>query len=363
MTGVYVHIPFCIRKCPYCDFFSTRADEAEMEEYTRRLCDRISLCAKKYPRIADTLYFGGGTPAVLGEERLCRIYRAVSEGFGLAENAEVTLEVNPGKKNISFETLRKCGFNRVSIGLQSCNDNELRLLGRLHSSSDAVRCISSARAAGFENISLDLMIATPSQTGESLKRSIAFCAENGAEHISAYLLKIEEGTPYFAMKDSLGLCDDDEQAELYMLAVSTLDEYGYRQYEISNFSREGFESRHNLIYWHDEEYFGFGSAAHSFIDGRRRHYERSFESFYRDELIDDGEGGGEEEFIMLGLRLSEGISFEKYRQRFGRELPEKYRKRAERLVTPGFTVTDEKGIRLTKKGFLVSNAVIANLLE
>ena len=363
MTGVYVHVPFCKRKCPYCDFFSAAADESLIDEYTRALCGRIGLYAGRYPRAADTLYFGGGTPSLIGAERLCRIYSAVSEGFGLSQGAEITLEVNPEKKDIDFEALRKCGFNRVSIGLQSSDDNELRLLGRLHNRDDALRCIRAARSAGFDNISLDLMIATPSQTRESLKRSIAFCAENGARHISAYLLKIEEGTPYYRMKDSLGLCGDDEQAEAYIFAAEELESYGYGQYEISNFSIEGYESRHNLIYWRDEEYFGFGPSAHSFIGGRRRYYERSFEGFYNDELIDDGEGGGEEEFIMLGLRLAEGITYERFRRRFGRELPEKYVRRAQALEAAGYTVSDTDGIRLSRRGFLVSNAVLAEILK
>ena len=363
MTGVYVHVPFCKRKCPYCDFFSVCADENRMEEYARRLCESISLCAERYPRAADTLYFGGGTPSLIGAERLCRIYGAVDESFGLSPGAEVTFEVNPGKKDVGFEALRKRGFNRVSVGLQSSDDNELRLLGRLHNSEDALQCIRAARSAGFDNISLDLMIATPSQTRDSLRRSIAFCAENGARHISAYLLKIEEGTPYYGMRDSLGLCSDDEQAEMYLFAAEELAAYGYRQYEISNFSIEGYESRHNLIYWHDEEYLGFGPSAHSFIDGRRFHYERSFAGFYDGELIDDGEGGGEEEFIMLGMRLAEGISYRRFRQRFGRELPEKYTKRAQTLEAAGYTVSDSEGIRLTRKGFLVSNAVLAEILK
>ena len=363
MTGVYVHVPFCRRKCPYCDFYSVGADENMMEEYTRALCGRIELYAEKYPRTADTLYFGGGTPSLAGSERLCRIYNTVKESFGLSSGAEVTLEVNPEKKDIGFEALRKCGFNRVSIGLQSSDDDELRLLGRLHGSEDAERCIRDACAAGFDNISIDLMIATPSQTRESLRRSIAFCAGNGARHISAYLLKIEQGTPYYRIKDRLGLYSDDDQAEMYLFAAEELASYGYRQYEISNFSMEGYESRHNLIYWHDEEYFGFGPSAHSFIDGRRRYYGRSFESFYNDELIDDGEGGGEEEFLMLGLRLAEGISYERYRRRYGRELPQKYLARAKALEPAGYTVADDVGIRLTPKGFLVSNAVLAEILK
>ncbi len=360
--GLYLHIPFCKRKCPYCDFFSVCAGEERFDEYTDALCRSIGYYSEKYGRTADTLYFGGGTPSLIGEQRLGMICREARKYFGL-ENAEITLEVNPEKKNIGFEDLLKSGFNRLSIGLQSSDDNELRLLGRLHDSKDADRCVRQAQNAGFENISLDLMIATPSQTGESLLRSIDFCASHGVKHISAYLLKIEKSTHYYKIKDSLLLPDEDRQAEMYLFAVEKLSEYGYRQYEISNFSLPGYESRHNLKYWHDEEYLGFGPAAHSFIDGRRFYFERSFEDFFDNKTTDDGEGGDEEEFIMLGLRLAEGITKESYQKRFGRDMPDELIKKAAALSKGGYTLVDDEGIRLTKKGFLMSNAVIAHIIS
>ena len=360
--GLYLHIPFCRSKCPYCDFFSQRADETAYDSYTALLCERIALYGKKLDRRADTVYFGGGTPSLLGAQRLCRILACAKESFNVGEDAEVTLEVNPERKNTGFDELRKGGFERVSIGLQSANDNELRLLGRPHSAENASECIKQAQAAGFDNISLDLMIATPAQTRDSLKRSIDFCAEHGAAHVSAYLLKIEPGTVFYRKKDSLVLPDEDEQAEMYLYAAGVLREYGYAQYEISNFAKAGRESRHNLKYWHDEEYLGLGPSAHSFINGRRFYFDRSFEGFRSNTTEDDGEGGSMEEYIMLGLRLSEGINFKRFESRFGQPIPNEYLKNAKKFTSAGYTELTDEYMRLTAKGFLLSNAVIGEIL-
>ena len=360
--GIYLHIPFCKRKCPYCDFFSVCAGDDSFEKYTEQLCRSMEHFSKKYSRKADTLYFGGGTPSLIGEKRLGMLCKRAKECFGL-ENAEITLEVNPEKKDIEFEELLKSGINRLSIGLQSSDDRELRLLGRLHDSKAADRCVREAQRAGFENISLDLMIAIPSQTDETLLRSIEFCASHGVKHVSAYLLKIEQGTDYFKRKDSLLLPDEDRQAEMYLSAIEKLSQYGYRQYEISNFAVPGFEGRHNLKYWHDEEYLGIGPAAHSFVDGRRFYFERSFESFDNGIVTDDGAGGDEEEFFMLGLRLAEGVTNDRYKKRFGSDIPREWIKNAVLLSKGGYTVVDDACIRLTPKGFLMSNAVITQIIS
>ena len=359
--GLYLHIPFCRSKCPYCDFFSQRGDEKGFDEYTELLCKRISDYGDRLGRSADTVYFGGGTPSLLGAERLCRILSAAVQSFSVG-SAEVTLEVNPGKPGIDFAALRKGGFNRVSIGLQSANDNELRLLGRLHNAKDAAHCIRQAKASGFDNISLDLMIATPAQTRDSLRRSVNFCAEQDCTHISAYILKIEPGTYYYRKRDSLILPDEDEQAEMYLFVSELLEQYGYEQYEISNFAKSGYESRHNLKYWHDEEYLGLGPSAHSFVDGRRWYFDRSFQGFASDVTVDDGEGGSIEEYIMLGLRLRDGISFRLFGERFGQGLPEKYIRKARSFEKAGYTEVTDEYMRLTQKGFLLSNALIGEIL-
>lgn len=362
--GVYLHIPFCDGKCPYCDFFSKRASATDMDDYTDVLIRRIYDEAQKLDRKADTVYFGGGTPSLLGAERLSRILYAVQEGFGPGENAEVTVEVNPTPENLpDFRKLYKAGFNRLSIGLQSACDSELSALGRRHTSADAERAIEAARAGGFENISLDLMLAIPYQTEQSLEKSVRFCSEHGATHISSYLLKIEEGTPFYARRNTLPLFDDEKQADYYMLVCGILESCGYGQYEISNFSKTGFESRHNLKYWHDEEYIGIGSSAHSFVNGKRFYFPRSLEAFYANEQIYEGTGGDEQEYIMMALRLCEGLQNKRFVQRFGKPIPQKYFDRAKRFQAAGLTQTGEDFICLTRKGFLVSNALFAELLD
>ncbi len=361
-VGIYIHIPFCERKCPYCDFYSATSDESEFDRYIAAVCSRMETYAQTIQRKVDTLYFGGGTPSIIGAKRLCTLKNAVSSCFHL-DSPEITVEVNPAKNDFDFELLRKNGFNRISIGLQSANDNELQLLGRLHSVSQADIGIQKAQAAGFDNISLDLMLCTPQQTKDSLLRSIAFCAEHHVQHISAYILKLEEGTPYWQNRTKLHLPDDDEQAEVYLFACEQIENYGYKQYEISNFSQKNRQSRHNLKYWHDEEYLGIGPSAHSFLNGKRFYYGRSFDDFYADTITADGTGGDTEEYLMLGLRLSEGIRSERFKKRFGFDIPDIYFQNAEKMKKYGLVKTDQNGFQLTRSGFLVSNAVIAEILK
>ena len=277
--GLYLHIPFCNGKCPYCDFYSLTADAAMMDMYSSRLCEEIAQWGAKLSRPADTLYFGGGTPSLLGAERIGKLVTAAKNAFTL-KDAEITVEVNPTKaQELDFALLKAAGVNRLSIGLQSANNAELALLGRKHSSQHAAATIRRAQEAGFDNISLDLMLAVQRQTRQSLARSIAFCAEANIQHVSAYLLKIEEGTPYFSKKEQLLLPGEEEQSELYLFACEELERAGFKQYEISNFSLPGRESHHNLKYWEDKEYLGLGPAAHSFIDNKRFYFTPSLPDF------------------------------------------------------------------------------------
>ena len=362
--GLYLHIPFCDGKCAYCSFFSRRTSQEEMSYYTEQLIGSIGLWGERVKRPVDTVYFGGGTPSLLGHERLISILQSVYGSFSVADDAEITVEVNPTSAgDLDFFALRKAGFNRLSIGMQSVNDNELRILGRRHKSDDVKHTVEQAKAGGFDNISLDVMLAIPEQTMDSLDRMLSFCASQDVQHISCYILKIEEGTPFYRMKDSLPLFDDDEQAAFYEHTVRRLSELGYHQYEISNFSRIGYEGRHNLHYWHDEEYLGIGPSAHSFIDGKRFYYPDAFDSFYADRTEYEGIGGNREEYIMLALRLSEGLRFDRYRERFNEDIDDKLLKAAFRLEQNGLCEIDKNAVRLTVKGFLVSNSVIAYLTE
>lgn len=360
-VGVYVHIPFCERKCPYCDFYSSRGDEEKYDKYTEAAAQRIRKYGAAISRDADTLYFGGGTPSLLGAERLSALIKAAGEAFG-GGFAEVTVEVNPSREDLDFERLREAGANRISIGLQSADEGELAVLGRTHRTAEAKRCIDRARAAGFDNISLDLMIALPGQTEESLRRSVDFCAVHGASHISAYILKIEPGTVFYKKREELDLPDEDAAADMYEYLCGLMREYGYQHYEISNFCREGYEGRHNLKYWRDEEYIGIGPSAHSFIGGKRFYVPRRMQSFYDGVTVPDGEGGSAEEFIMLALRLSEGVSRERYRQRFGCDIPSESFAAAKRLSRSGLVRMTADGFALTEKGMLLSNSVIAEIL-
>lgn len=362
-VGLYIHVPFCSGKCPYCDFYSLSASEEKMDAYTDAVVFELLLWGKKSGRRADTLYFGGGTPSLLGERRLITILEAAERAFGL-DGAEITAEVNPCTgRELSFSALRKAGFNRLSVGLQSSDEKELHSLGRRHSAEEARKTLLCAQEAGFDNLSLDLMLAIPNQTEESLLRSVEFCRKAGVQHISAYLLKIEEGTPFFKRREALSLPGEEGERALYLAACEALEKAGFAQYEISNFSLPGRESRHNLKYWNGEEYLGIGPAAHSFFGGRRFYAPRSLEQFLRKaEYEDDGPGGDAEEYAMLRLRLREGLSREKYRERFGEDYPPSYDRNAAKFEKAGLLWCDGKGIRFSREGFLVSGKLIGEIL-
>ncbi len=359
--GLYIHIPFCNGKCPYCDFYSVTPKDNIINDYVDALCKKIDEAGGIY----DTVYFGGGTPSLIGSDNIAKIMSHINR----TPDCEVTLECNPSdtgavNSNFDFAVAAKSGVNRISMGLQSADNAERKALGRRGGCDDVERAIERAKRAGIENISLDLMLGVPNQTAESLKKSIDFCKNSGAKHVSAYMLKIENGTPFYKRKNTLILPDEDETCDLYLLAVEELEKAGFEQYEISNFSVNGFESRHNIKYWRCEEYLGIGAAAHSFVNGKRFYYERSIDSFISgNHPTDDGEGGDEEEFIMLALRLSEGLIFEKYKSRFGKSVPEKLTEKAKELEKHGLVNVTNHNISLTVDGFLVSNSVICSLIE
>lgn len=358
--GLYIHIPFCNGKCPYCDFYSVNPESEKVTAYVNALCREID----KSDIICDTVYFGGGTPSLIGSDNIAKIMNHIKR----THDCEATLECNPSDtgaadSGFDFSVVAKSGINRISMGLQSADDYERKILGRRGGCRDVERAIARAKNAGINNISLDLMLGIPDQTEESLEKSIEFCKNSGAKHISAYILKIEEGTPFYKIKNTLSLPDEDKTCDLYLSAVEMLKNAGYHQYEISNFSEKGFESRHNLKYWHCEEYLGIGASAHSFFGGRRFYYERSLDDFINGIIpTDDGIGGDEEEYIMLALRLSEGLIFRNYEQRFGKSIPQNIIKKARELEEHGLVNADDDSISLTVRGFLVSNSIISSLI-
>ena len=365
MLGFYFHVPFCRGKCPYCDFYSLPLSESQMDGYTAAVLRSLGPWRERLAgQQVATVYFGGGTPSLLGAKRLEALLQGVREGFALSPAAEITLEANPTQVDRDFfSAVRQAGFNRLSMGLQSANQGELRLLGRAHSPGQAAKAVEDARAAGFSNISLDLMMGLPGGSREKLSRSIGFAASLGVEHLSSYILKVEPGTPFAAQ--GVRLPPDDDVAEQYLFAVEELARRGYQQYEISNFAKPGRESRHNLLYWRGEEYLGFGPGAHSFFKGRRFFYPRDLGAFLQGGgTEDDGPGGGFEEFAMLNLRLARGLRREDCLSRFGPgggTLFEEVLQAARRCPAP-LLRADGESIAFTPEGFLVSNALLGTLL-
>ncbi len=361
--GLYIHIPFCKSKCPYCDFYSGRASENDFDNYINILRDKIILWSKNVTVPVSTIYIGGGTPSIIGSNRICKIAEYIHSYFKVAENAEFTVEVNPESgKTLDFKMLNNSGINRISIGLQSAVAEELKILGRIHNADDAMLTVKRAQESGIYNISLDLMIGVPNQTLESLIKSIEFCADCGVTHISSYILKIENGTYFGRIRDKLVLPDDDYQAEMYLTAVKHLEKLGYKQYEISNFSKPGFESKHNTGYWKCREYIGIGPSAHSFYNGKRFYYERNMSDFVNNITKCDGTGGSEEEFIMLSLRLRSGLNFREFKKKYGKPVAHDIIKKSELLAKAGYVEIDSEKISLTQTGFLVSNSIIAELI-
>lgn len=366
--GLYIHVPFCTQKCPYCDFYSL-TNTNQMDAYTNYIINKLYTYRKLLNKTADTLYFGGGTPSILGAKRLGSIIDTAKACFGL-EQSEITVEVNPsGQLDELFDSLAQKGVNRISVGMQSAHSEELNLLGRTHTADQAKLAVMSAHRAGIKNVSMDLMVGIQKQTEQSLKESIAFCHDAGASHISAYLLKVEPNTPYGQQQNTLILPNDDQMVDFYLLMVNELERRGYHQYEISNFAQKDSNgilqnSKHNTKYWQGKEYLGLGPSAHSFLNGERFYYDRDILSFLEgNQPIMDGQGGDREEFAMLALRLVDGLTDEMWQKKFQEPLPQAYMKRARRYESLGLVHMKENGFSLTPKGFLVSNQLILSIID
>lgn len=357
MIGLYVHVPYCVRKCGYCDFYSV-CDMSSADKYTDAVCARLDSVSDT----SDTLYIGGGTPSLLGAQRIGKIVSCAKRV--LTEDAEITVEVNPGDNLTELlPKLADCGVNRVSIGMQSYCDDELRLLTRRHSAKDVDNAVRAARSSGIENISLDVMLGIEGQTPRSLNKTLNYCADSGATHVSAYMLKIERGTPF--SKKGRYVPDDDLQADLYLQTVETLHKLGFEQYEISNFCKNGRRSRHNMKYWLDEEYIGIGPAAHSYYKGMRFYYPRDINGFIEGQgPISDGVGGEYDEYVMLRLRLTDGLDTAKLNRLYPKDekRTEKLIEKAKLLSDKGLIVLNNGIVSLTVEGFLVSNSVILELI-
>ncbi len=415
--GLYVHIPFCVKKCAYCDFLSFPAGEEEKERYVEALCTEIRANRENAAEYrVETVYFGGGTPSVLSIEQLTKILAAITETFevkGFAteqpekkkhrfgkhtqaeeaespetpemrlqrvingELAEVTIEVNPGTAaGEKLAALYELGFNRLSIGLQSAVSSELSCLGRIHTKEQFAECVCAARDAGFRNISGDLMSGLPGQTIETLTESIRFLLAQHPEHISVYSLQIEDGTEFAARYGEGGaekalLPDEDIDRRMYELTGKLLEEAGYFRYEISNYAKPGLESRHNSSYWTGTEYLGFGLGASSLMSNARFHNTTDMETYVKGasdpfSLREDMERlvpkEQMEEFMFLGLRMCHGIEKAEFKRRFRCEIETIYGDVMKRLTAQGVLAESEGRVYLTPRGIDVSNVVLAEFL-
>lgn len=358
-VGLYIHVPFCAVKCPYCDFYSEKYSSSPAREYTDAVIRNISAYGSKKIN-AESIYFGGGTPSILPPEYIERIVECCYNNFIISSDAEITIECNPG--TMQKERLKKyleIGVNRISVGVQSMNDDELLFLGRKHTSAAAAASVQRAIEIGFKNISCDIMIAFPHQTIQSLYNTIEKLTDLHVTHISSYILKIEENT-LFNNKEIINALPSDELcADIYLEMCRILENKGFKQYEISNFSIPGYESRHNTKYWQCGEYIGIGPAAHSYYENKRFYSPCSLSSFCKNDLqekiIVDNNPGNKEEKVMLALRLKKGISLKEY--------PLKNKKISEMLCREQLIEIKNQRLFLTAKGFLVSNAVILKILD
>ncbi len=369
--GIYIHIPFCHRKCLYCDFCSFDGSTTqERHAYVEALCREIRAYAPRLAgRVADTVYIGGGTPSCLTAEETAQILSALASSVTICRDAEVTSEVNPATADRELLTAwRRMGINRLSVGVQSFDDEELLALGRLHSAREAEDFIRMAREVGFENLSLDLMYGIPGQTYDSFRDSLARAVALAPTHISAYSLKIEEGTPFADMRQTLSFADEDTDADFYEMCVTALVAAGYRHYEIANYARPGYESRHNTRYWRMEDYLGVGLAAYSYVDGVRFGRDRDLASYLARDFAEDmgvREEPADPEFetVMLGLRLADGIAEEDFRSRFGYGFWEKYGDRLAPYVGAGLVSHHGDTTCLTDRGMYVSIGVLSEILD
>lgn len=339
-----------------------RSDSVGYDEYTACVLESLEEWRGNTDKMADTLYLGGGTPSLIGGANIALIVRRAKELFDV--DGEITVECNPSSvEDGFFEAVARAGVNRISLGMQSAVDSERKKLGRVADREKVLGCIEAARKAGIENITLDVMLGVPEQTMESLEETITFCIETGVPHISAYMLKLEEGTYYYNNAEKLNLPDEDTTADMYLYLSERLTENGFVHYEISNFAKPGYEGKHNLKYWNGEEYLGIGPSAHSFLGGVRFCYPRDIKSYIiGEEPIADGTGGDEEEYIMLRLRLKEGLVFNEYYEKYHKNLSDEVIEKAKLFEKQGLATVNDTSIALTREGFLLSNTIISELI-
>ena len=367
---IYIHIPFCIRKCDYCDFLSGPSGPKEQADYVQALLREIQAVEEGEGRSVSSIFIGGGTPSVLDERLLGDILKEIRNRFKIEECAEITIEVNPGTANIGkLQAYREMGINRLSIGLQSPQDRELKILGRIHNYEQFLETYQEARTVGFDNINIDLMSAIPDQTYEGWVKNLRTVAELEPEHISAYSLIVEEGTPFAARK--LNLPDEDTEYNMYEATAQILKEYGFEQYEISNYARKGRECRHNVGYWTRQDYLGFGLGASSLYGKERFANTADMKKYLKNsknpEKIREKEPSLTREdemaeFMFLGLRMTKGISKADFQRCFGCTIESVYGEVLEKYESMELLLEKDGRIFLSREGIHVSNSIMAEFL-
>jgi oxygen-independent coproporphyrinogen-3 oxidase len=375
-TACYIHIPFCDHKCIYCDFYSIITSD-NIQSFLKSLKKEITYYAEKYSEKREliSIYFGGGTPSLMEPEYLSEVIETVKENFIVRDDAEITMETNPGTVSLQkMKMFRRIGINRISIGIQSFDNKDLKFLTRIHNSETAIRTVNEAAQAGFENISLDLIFNLPGQTKKKWIKNLEQAIQLPIKHISAYSLILERGTILnkMVLDGKVKIADEDYDAELYQTTIDFLTSNGFNQYEVSNFAKPGFECIHNNAYWHYTDYFGFGTSAHSFINGERW-WNFSSLKMYIDKIENSGNAvaGSElissekaiDEFVMLELRSS-GLNLKKFENRFGIETKEWLKKNYhyfELLKNQNFVTIDSNIVKLTPKGYAVCDEILSEI--
>ncbi len=370
--GIYIHIPFCIRKCHYCSFNSVEYKQDLIEQYINAMLkeiERRSRDIKQYK--AKSIYIGGGTPTIFKPAHLNMILDSCGRHFNLQDNIEITIEANPKTVDDNkLLELKSAGFNRISIGIQSFNDDELKLLGRQHNSDDAISAFKAARCANFNNIGIDLIYGIPYQKIEDWEDTLAKAIELNPEHISVYSLSIEKGTLFdkYAAEDKIFPLSDDEAADMYNTAYTKLMEAGYIPYEISNFSKPGYSSRHNQIYWSNEEYIGIGAGAYSYINKKRswnisdisKYIEMNGDAIEGQEALKTGQILAET--IMVRLRTIDGVDIDRLNSMFKIDFLNKYKEKISKLTDARLIEIVDNHLKLTRKGILLMNEVVVEFV-
>ncbi|NLJ57437.1 MAG: radical SAM family heme chaperone HemW [Tissierellia bacterium] len=373
--GIYIHIPFCTKKCGYCDFYSVKWNEVQEDRYIQSAIKEIQSYKRLGDKfVVDTVFIGGGTPSIIKAESIEKLLNEVKKIFTVKKDAEITMEANPNTlTEDNLKEFNRIGINRLSMGVQSLEDNILKKIGRSHNSKEALEAIDRAKSQGFENINADLMFNIPGQTVESIKETILQLIKKGIKHISFYSLKLEEGTPMYKLEKDNKITMPEEELEraMYHAGIELMEKHKLLQYEVSNFAVKGYECRHNLKYWNQDEYIGIGPSAHSFLGSMRFNnppnlteyivssedeiFERNIQEFMTEEDLSF-------EYIMLRLRLTEGLNLSDFKNKFKIDFKEKYLEQIKYLTENNLAELSDESMKLTRKGMDISNYVFMQFM-